>query len=52
MEGRYAEKHEHTHVVMVADGLAAGRDRSRAKKLAQSAPAQTVIDVQAEPEPG
>ena len=48
MEGRYAEKVEHRHLVMVADGLAAGRDRSRAKKLAQSA--QAVIDVKAEPD--
>ena len=53
MEGRYAEKVEHTHLLMVADGLAAGRDRSRAKRLAEQAQQQpVVIDVQPEPEPG
>ena len=33
--GQFAEKHEHTHLVVIADGLAAGRDRSRARQLAK-----------------
>ena len=49
MEGRYAEKVEHTHLIMIAEGLAAGREKSRARKLA-SQPA--TIEVTAEPEPG
>ncbi len=40
--GQFAEKHEHTHLVVIADGLSAGRDRSRARRLAS----QPVIEAE------
>ena len=41
--GQFAEKHEHAHLHVVVEGLAAGQQRSRARRLAQQQPA--VIDV-------
>ncbi len=32
--GQFAEKHEHTHLVVIADALEAGRNRSRQRRLA------------------
>ena len=41
--GLFTEKVEQTHLIMVAEGLAAGRERSRAKSLARRAQ-QPVIE--------
>lgn len=41
--GMLAEKVEHTHLVVVADGLAAGRQRSRARRLS-SQPAAVIAE--------
>ena len=46
----FVEKVEHTHLIMIADGLKAGQQRSRARRLASQQP--VVIDVPSVPESG
>ncbi len=41
--GQFAERHEHSHLHVVIEGLAAGRERSRARSLAS----QPAIEVEA-----